>query len=192
MPKSKQAYANYQSRSLGFEVGDSVISLIGGAALHGPFEGTVVALYPAIGQADVQLPHGSQRFPVEDLILNPYAPDIVPGMFEDSVPGGAGTVRVPGGPPAEILVEELDQIMRKEARVAERYIRRKAMYWHGRDRQYRATRGELESGKYCCPRCSDSPTLVPAVYKRREGSSVKLLNCQGCSFLIKYDDIHGV
>ena len=190
MPNSKQAYADYQSRAQGFQIGDSVIPLIGGSAPHGPFEGTVVAIYPAIGQIDVQLPYGSQRFSVEDLILNPHASNSGLDLLEDSVPGGVGTVRVPGGPPAEVLVEELDHF-RKEARVAERYIKRKAMYWNGRDRQYRATRVEAGNGHYCCPKCPDQ-TLVPAIYKRREGSSVRLLNCQGCSFLIKYDDIHGV
>ena len=191
MSKLKQSYADYQSRSYAFQIGDSVLPIIGGSAPMWPFEGTVVAVYPAIGQVDVQLPYGSQRFSVEELIIDPNAASGgFADMLYDSVPGGAGTVRVPGGPPPEhALIEEM-AISHKEARVADRYIKQ-SMYWHGRDRQYRATKQELEQGSYTCPRCRCHETpMTTAIYKRLEGSSTKLLTCPECSFLIKYDDVY--
>jgi hypothetical protein len=196
MPRSKKAYVDYQSRAFGFQIGDNVLPIIGGSAPTWPFEGTVVAIYPAIGQVDVQYPFGSQRFGVEELIIDPSAKGIDSmssgggkiDLLYDSVPGGVGTVRVPGGPPPQIIVEDLEQ-MSKEARVTERYIK-KAMYWHGRDRQYRATKRELQDRNYSCPKCRDVG-LRSAIYKRRQGASEKLLCCPQCMFLIKSDDVYG-
>lgn len=65
-----------------------------------------------------------------------------------------------------------------------------ALYWASADRHYKATRSELDSNKFCCPRC-EKGILRPTVYKRDGGSSVKLLACPECLFLIKRDDIIG-
>lgn len=181
---SKKSFMDYQSRTHSFKIGDIVSPLIGRGA---PFKGTVIAVYPAIGQVDVQLPYGSQRFSVEDIIPEDgSSEDALYDVFEDAVAGGVGTVRVPGGPLPEVIYEK--DKSSKTARVVDRYLK-KSMYWNGLNRQYRATRGELASGHYGCPKCKQH--MSPAVYKRREGQSAKLLCCPGCSFVIKFDDIKG-
>jgi hypothetical protein len=54
------------------------------------------------------------------------------------------------------------------------------------------SRRETAAGEPTCPRCAGdvgSPALRQAVYKRRDGSSLRLLGCPGCMFLIKDTDI---
>jgi len=154
--------------------------------------GRVMVVYPAIGMVDVEWPHGSERMPVEDLQqyqTKDYRP---PDVGHDNIPGGAGTVPVPGGPPEKLPGDDEDP-PRKDteriARVARAWVK-KALYWASRDRQYRATRGESESGDFMCPKCKKYP-LRPAVYKRRDGMSEPLMGCHGCLFLIKQVDIIG-
>lgn len=182
---SKRSFMDYQSRAYSFQIGDTVSPLIGRGA---PFKGTVIAVYPAIGQIDVQLPYGTQRFSVEDVIPDGDSSDeALYDIFQDAVPGGVGTVRVPGGPPPEIIYEK-SMGSSKTARIVDRFIKR-SMYWNGIDRQYKATRNELASGSFGCPKCKNH--MSSAVYKRREGLSSKLLCCPSCSFVIKFDDIQG-
>ena len=157
---------NYQERAKAFSVGDTV-------TLYGQFSdmaGKVTAVWPGIGMADVEFVNGSKRVPVEDLQrfdknMDPVPPDTV------STPGGQGSYIVTAS----------------ASRVASRY--KKALYWASRDRQYRMNRGEVASGRPCCPRCPDQVQLKPAIYKRRGGGSEKLLGCPNCMFLIKDADI---
>jgi hypothetical protein len=152
------ANTDYQARSAEFSVGDVVF----------PYEassdksGTIVSVYPAIGMVDVQFPSGSKRYPVEDLQRADHKPSDY-----DSVPGGAGSVSVSGGPSSKKV----------------------ALYWAERDRGYHATKVECPSGPYACPKCKEAD-LKKAIYKRRGGASEHLLACPGCLFLIKSLDIH--
>jgi len=74
------------------------------------------------------------------------------------------------------------------SRVARAYVK-KALYWNGKDRKYRATRVESATGHYGCPKNTCDGVLKPAVYKREDQSSVKLLGCPKCMFLIRKQDI---
>lgn len=179
--------------------------------------GRVVQVFPAIGMVDLQWPNGVVRFPVEELqrlVVNDSGavfPD-PPNPVNEDVPAGAGVVPVSGGPiehlpekleesqPPSTLPEaespkrtNLDDMARKNAsavsRLAETYVKQ-ALYWASKDRHYQATRGELESNSYTCPKCKDA-CLKPASYKRAEGASEKLLACPNCLFLIKRCDIIG-
>jgi hypothetical protein len=161
-------FVNWQERATEFKVGDVVVPF-------GMFEaqaGRVTAVWPAIGMADVELQTGNKRYPVED--LQRFVDGNADPTRTESTAGGQPTVRVPGGPLAQ--------------RVAVAYTK-KAIYWAQRDRQYRMSRGEQESGRPCCPRCEGAPHLKRAVYKRRDGSSERLMGCPGCMFLIKGADI---
>ena len=71
-------------------------------------------------------------------------------------------------------------------RVASQY--KESIYWAGKDRQYRMTRSEQETGP-CCPKCEGNVPLKKTIYKRRGGGSEKLLGCPSCLFLIKDADI---
>lgn len=160
---------NYQERARAFSVGDVVFP-------YGTFVdqgGRVTAVWPAIGMVDVEFPSGNRRYPVEDLQRvgddgNTSPPDT------NSVPGGQPTVSVPGGP--------------SESRVAAAY-EKKALYWAGRDRKYRMTTPEITNGCPDCPKCGQGSPLKRAIYKRRDGSSERLMGCPGCMFLIKDADI---
>lgn len=162
--KQASAYTNYQELADEFAVGDKVIPFG-----HGPeAEGQIVALYPAIGMADVQTSVGAQRFPVEDLQRLKSDAARSESLEVDSVPGAAGTV------PAAPKTASPEKV---------------ALYWKQRDRQYHATREECASGSYGCPKCKDHQ-LKPAIYKRRGGASERLFACPNCMFLIKNLDIH--
>ena len=174
------AYVDYQQRAKEFSVGGVVYPTWGE---NTDISGRVVAVWPAIGMVDVEWPHGTERVPVEDLQrLTSDTPHEPPQPEHDNVPGGTGTVSVPGGPdklPHRASVE----------RVAEAFVK-KALYWAAADRQYKATGGECDGGQFRCPKCKDA-VLRPASYKRREGQSEKLLGCPECLFLIKREDIIG-
>lgn len=158
--------------------------------------GTVVAVWPAIGMVDVQFPHGNSRYPVEDLAIDSTATKDIENVVDvmaDSVPGGAGTVSVPGGPNPlkKDRPEPLKEFTAKNAgRVASAYVK-KALYWDAPDRKYRASREEIETGSVCCPKCDES-YLRKVIYKREEGRSERLLCCPTCLFLIKRSDIIGM
>lgn len=173
------AYVDYQQRAQEFSVGDIVYLFLG--APHQ--SGRVIAVWEAIGMVDVEWPHGSQRLPVEDLQRYEAKDFLPPESEKNNVPGGAGSVSVPGGPkqlPREASVRG----------VAEVFVK-KALYWGAKDRKYRATLEELEASDFSCPKCKEG-RLRKAVYKRSEGASEHLLGCPSCMFLIKRADILGM
>jgi len=174
-------YVDYQQRASEFSVGDLAYPL-GGGATDESQAGRVVAVYPGIGQVDIEFPWGSGRYPVEDVQRVTSIVAIPPSPEHTTIPGGAGTVPVAGGPHSKQASLTLD-------RLAHAYIKR-ALYWASSDRQYQATKGELDSGDYTCPKCK-SGTLKPAIYKRSEGKSERLLGCPECLFLIKRSAIIG-
>jgi hypothetical protein len=124
--------------------------------------------------ADVEFANGSKRYPVEDLeIATPSNTDAeAPKVENNSIPGGRETVS-----------------NKSARRIAAAYIK-KSLYWAARDRQYRSNRTERASNSYNCPKHPEV-TLKPAIYKRREGVSDRLMGCPECMFMIKVDDILG-
>jgi hypothetical protein len=145
--------------------------------------GRVVALWPAIGMADVQFTGGSKRYPVEELQRVDAGGNANPPRT-DSVPGGKGTVPVPTTSPPQ-----RDDTSDLATRVAHSFVRN-ALYWSAPGRKYRLTRSEQDAGCYNCPKCEDS-RLRRTVYKRMNGVSDRLLGCPTCLFLIKEGDILG-
>lgn len=170
-------YTDYQQRAREFKVGDMAFPVAPGVG--DALAGRVVAVYPAIGCVDLEFAWGSGRYPVEelqrvtDISTKPPAPDAA------TVPGDAGTVRVPG-------------VSRKAVQRVSRAFVKQALYWAARNRHYKATRPELDAGKYACPKCKDeSSYLRPASYEMSEGQRVHVLGCPQCLFLIKRCDIIG-
>lgn len=157
----KRRAGNWQERARSFQVGQAV-ALVGDRLSS---EGRVLAVWPAIGMCDVQYPTGSVRLPVEDLQIISAEEDEYVTPTHSDIPGGPGTVAVPG--------ESLRRIT--------------ALYWNRKDRQYRCTRTEFEGGSFACPKCGTM--MKPTVYKREKGKSVRLLGCPGCLFLIRRHDI---
>jgi len=177
MTDRKAAYVDYQQRASEFAPGDIVYPFQSG---NSDLTGRVVAVYPAIGMVDVEWPHGSERRPVEELQRYESKDYRPPAQDHNNVPGGAGSVSVPGGPVAPVKVA---------SRIADRWVK-KALYWASADRLYRATKAELDGGSIMCPKCKGQ-CLKPASYKRRGGKSERLLGCPQCLFLIKRCDILG-
>lgn len=177
---TRTAYVDYQQRAKEFAAGDIVYPF--GADAH--VNGRVVAVWPAIGMVDVEWPHGNQRLPVEDLqkyVGNDFQPAAVE---HNNVPGGAGTVSVPGGPSEPVYTDKT-----ATRRVAEAFVKQ-ALYWGSRDRKYKATKAEVEGNDFTCPKCR-AAQLRKAIYKRSEGRSENLMGCPSCMFLIKRSDILG-
>lgn len=172
-------YVDYQQRAREFSVGDLAYPLAGGSTDESQ-AGRVVAVWPAIGQVDIEFAWGSGRYGVEDLQRVTSIVAIPPNPEHTTVPGGAGTVPVSGSP--RTAAASID-------RVAHAWIK-KALYWASSDRHYQATRAELDSGSYTCPKCKEG-ALKHAIYKRSEGKSERLLGCPSCLFLIKRCDIIG-
>ena len=163
--KSGSSYTNYQELAEEMSVGDTVIPF----GHESSAEGTIVALYPAIGMVDVQTSQGSKRFPVEELRKIKPSSVVSEPIKTESVPGGAGTV--------------------PQKQATEPSAQRIALYWRSRDRGYQATKSECDNGVFGCPKCKEAE-LRKAIYKRREGASERLLACPKCMFLIKDLDIH--
>lgn len=182
MSKAKQAYVDYQRRAREFQVGDIVYPFLE----HAAQSGRVQAVWPAIGMVDVEFPSGSVRMPVEDLQRYESKDYQPPEVGDDNIPGGAATVGKPGGPDR---LPHTSSDHGSLQRVARAFVK-KALYWASADRQYKATRGELDGGTYSCPKCGQDH-LRKAIYKRRSGQSVPLLGCGTCLFLIKKEDILG-
>lgn len=182
--KTAENNVDYQERAAEFAPDDIVVPY----GLSESMAGRVTAVWPAIGMIDVEFALGNKRLGVEEVIrLNPENTSVSP-PFSNSVPGGAGTVLVPGGPVAP--VPEAVKTASVE-RVAQAYVK-KALYWSGKDRQYKAPSAEVATGHYTCPKCRSrgiSSVLKPAAYKRREGVSEKLMGCGECLFLVKRSDI---
>lgn len=178
--RSATVYVDYQQRASEFSVGDLAYPLAGGSTDESQ-AGRVVGVFPGIGMADLEFPWGSGRYPVEDLQRVTSIVAIPPKPEHTTVPGGAGTVAVPGGPQGRTAAS-ID-------RVAHAYVK-SALYWASKDRHYQATKTELDGGGYTCPKCKEG-TLKAAVYKRSEGKSERLLGCPNCLFLIKRCHIIG-
>jgi hypothetical protein len=176
--KTATVYVDYQQRASEYAVGDLALPL----GMDEAAAGRVVAVYPAIGMIDVEFPHGSGRYPVESLQRVTDISAKPPHAINDTIPGGNISVSVPGGPNTS------DRLV-SPSRVASAFVK-KALYWGSQNRRYRATQDELDSGEYLCPRCKEQ-TLRPAIYKRQDGKSTKLLGCGNCLFLIKRCDIIG-
>lgn len=171
MQKISTQYVDYQERSQAFELGMRVYPFLGGNPSR---SGIIVAIFPAIGMVDVQFPHGSMRYPVEDLVVDTSGDYKNLTNEQSSVPGGLGTVPVTTTPSKK-----------QASRVASNYVKQ-AIYWYKKDRTYRQCRNEE---KPCCPKCKTP--LGNTVYKRRGGRSEKLLACYTCLFIIKPSDIIG-
>jgi hypothetical protein len=202
MRNRKADDANWQARGQEFAVGMAVRLVNGGDT----DEGRVIAVWPAIGMVDVQFPHTNYRFPVEDLhIINP-AEDPFVAPLNETVPGGEGSSAMfsMGQPQKEdhikreeprveqVKIVGIDNANAKTAsmiaRVAQAHFK-KALYWNGRDRKYRCTKVEGATEAFTCPKSGCSGVLKPAVYKRVDGESVKLMGCPSCMFLIRRKDI---
>jgi hypothetical protein len=174
MKKRTASNVNYQAVAAEFQVGDLVV----------PFghsrdsAARVVAVWPAIGMVDVQYNYGPARYPVEDLQrFNEFGVPVP--TRTDTVPGGAGTVSVPGGPDTQKLASRVALAHEK-----------KAVYWGALNRTYKATQEEQDSGDYKCPRCRDVSLRLTS-YKREDGKNIKLLACHECLFLIRPNDLVG-
>lgn len=174
MDRRANSSVNYQELAREFSVGDQVYPYPGDVGLVGQ----VNEVYPAIGMVQVQVPGGSVQVPVEDITRAKGNAPLPPEM--DSTPGGAGSVPVSGGPSAE--------------RVARAFVlaslKKNALYWAEADRKYRATQTEQGEKSYYCPKCKDV-CLKPAVYRRENGASMRLLGCPTCLFLIERDAVIG-
>ena len=210
MARTATVYVDWQQRATEFRVGDAVMPYGDDPSVSG----RVLAVYPAIGMVDVQFANGYRRYPVEELqrIRQDAAPN--EPLTTDSVPGGAGTVKVPGGPytmenvkdspvPAfGISPEETDyeRDLRHNThwpssdsdrdlmgRVARAFVK-KSIYWASKDRKYKVSRSEDSTGDLGCPKCR-SASLGKGIYKRRDGSSDRLFVCNGCLFMIKDSDL---
>jgi hypothetical protein len=182
--KSANTNVDWQQRATEFSVGERVMPF----GYSDDMAGRVVAVFPAIGMVDVEFPMGNKRLPVEDLQRLDDSGVSIPPHSGDTVPAGAGTVSVPGGPyPKSASGESI-------GRVARAFVKQ-SLYWGARDRKYRATKSEIESGHYGCPKCRAQgieSVMQPANYKRREGISEKLMGCGTCLFLIKKLDIENL
>lgn len=199
MKNKKANYINYQQRATEFAVGDPVIPY----GTRAETAGRVKAVFPAIGMVDVEFPHGSKRYPVEELQVVDSSDFWINAPQSDSTPGGSGTVSVPGGPyefpnPHRYYDYKAEQELQRKLHlekklatqnVADRF-QKKALYWATRDRKYRANQSESLEGCYSCPKCRDT-LLKKCIYKRENGVSERLLGCPSCLFLIKRTDILG-
>ena len=185
-PRQATVYVDYQQRAREFSVGDMAYPLAG-AATDESQAGRVVAVFPGIGQVDIEFPWGSGRYPVEDV---QRVTDIVtkaPDVDHTTVPGGAGTVGVPGGP--DKMAGAIDRVARAHVKYA--------IYWATKNRNYRATKAEIEADNFHCPKCrvedgADPIFMRPMNYKREDGKSHRLFGCPKCMFLIKREHIIGL
>lgn len=183
--RNATTYIDYQQRAAEFKVGDMVFPV--GASVNDAL-GRVVAVYPAIGQLDIEWPAGAKRMPVEDVQRVQKELGVAPEKDHSSVPGDPGSVAVSTGP-EQARKATRGQLFISAGRVSNAFVKR-ALYWAAKNRHYKATKAECESGRYLCPRCKDV-VLRPAPYERSDGVSVDLLGCTGCLFLIKPCDIIG-
>lgn len=170
MSDKTSTYVDYQQRALEFSVGDLAYPISFSGSVDESQAGRVVAVYPAIGQVDLEFPWGSERYPVESLQRVTGIAAIPPSTENNTVPGGVI-------PPVF-------------------HVEKTALYWSGKDRQYKGTRSECSNGTYLCPKCKSDdwdtpPTLKKSCYKRRKGQSHKVLVCPKCLFVVKPEDIKG-
>ena len=187
----KKRSARYDLLAEELSIGDAVIPIgqpVGGV-------GRITKIYFGIGMVDVQFNGGNTRMPAEDLKFvdegeYSFAPDhdtTVGGEIEEE-PFGSRDISVT--PPSEAFTPILNDMFYEDTlstKVAQRFVK-KALYWAGVDRKYRATRTECGSA-YLCPKCIEPSVMKKAIYKRLEGSSDRLWGCPRCMFLIKDSDI---
>ena len=57
-------------------------------------------------------------------------------------------------------------------------IERVAMYWNGRGRTYRLTKGEKDRGDISCPKCRDN--MIDKKFTRSE----RMYCCENCGFMV--------
>lgn len=184
--KTAENNVDYQARAAEFAPDDFVVPWGNDDSLMG----RVTAVWPAIGMVDVEFASGNKRYPVEDLArVNPDETKFIPPLT-NSAPGEGDMASVPGGPEKPLDDDERFASTASLTRVAQAFVKQ-SLYWASRDRRYRASQGECDSGTFACPKCGPSMTLRKAIYKRREGVSEHLLGCPGCLFLIKREDIEG-
>lgn len=163
MNRSSNNNVNYQQRALEFSVGDIV-------SPFGSFEnwsGRVTAVWPAIGMVDVESSSGNKRYPAEDL--------------QRYVDGNAAPPHTNSAPSTEMVSVGGTSHQASAEKVA--------LYWASKDRKYRMTRPEMDTGKATCPRCDEHPVLKRAIFRRRDGQNHRLLGCKNCLFLIHEEDI---
>jgi hypothetical protein len=166
MHKKSTVYVNYQERATSFKIGMRVFPFLGGNPSR---SGIVVAIYPSIGMVDVQFPHGSMRYPVEDLVVDTSGDYQNVKPEDSSVPGGLGVVPVSS-----------------VQKVASTFMNKTALYWWAKNRRYRTCKDESPLTPNC-PKCKT--TMGQTIYKRRDSKSEKLLACPSCLFIIKQSDI---
>lgn len=143
--------------------------------------GRVVSVWPGLGVVDVEWGTGYRRMNVEDIAKIGPNDAVVPPEHVENVPGG-----LPVRPGREASGRKPDP-----SRIATAFIK-EGIYWASKDRSYRATRQEIESGSYMCPRCRDCDNpMLPKTYKQESGKKVKLMACPSCMYLIKIDNIIG-
>ena len=122
-----------------------------------------------------------------------------------SIPGGRSLTPVSAGPEAKETINQgystyhptlTESLARKASvkemseKVAGAFLEKKGLYWHKADRNYRSTKTEQATGKYCCPKKGCTAALKKAVYKRLGGKSDHLFVCPNCLFMVKDVNIH--
>lgn len=162
--KTKRAFVNYQERAQGFSVGD----LVAPFGLAESWSGVVSRVFPAIGMVDVEYPDGVKRLPVEDL---------------QNFTNLRANPKPPYNGDADLYP------VRTRLASAEK----RALYWTAPDRKHQATKGELDTNRFTCPKCKNeeggSVTLVSRNLYRVEGKDFKILVCPSCTFAIQRSDI---
>lgn len=148
-----------------FRVGDLVTPLW---ARSGTFVGVVIGVYPALWRVDVDW--GIWREKISPDELRPASTVQRPPIQTAVSPSGAAT-----------------DARKIASRVAAHALKRRGLYWAAPDRKYRATRSEVEAGRYGCPRCGED--LCKATVRKRDGEHEKILACWGCEFLVDPADV---
>ena len=187
MGKTAKVY-DYQARAREFKVNDWVVPF--GA---NPMEvGRITQVWPGIAQADVEFSHSNVRYPIEDLKkINKRESEIIPPDTV-SIPGGLSLTSVSAGPESKKTpnLKKTTYLPTVSKKAMGEMAQRVALYWHKSDRNYRSTKAESATGKFCCPKKGCTSPLRKAVYKRREGKSDHLYVCPKCLFMVKDLNIH--
>lgn len=177
--KKKADAINYQARAHEFHVGDIVRTFLDSA----DSEGRVIAVFPAIGMADIQWSSTSFRHPVEDLqIVNPGEARFVAPKHE-TLPGGTKKGPVSegvGSPSTEIYttpnVEPVVVVNKNIAgKVAKAYVI-KSLYQNR----------EACSGSVC-PKCRKA--LRKGSFNHL-GKTTRIAACADCLFFVRERDLN--
>jgi hypothetical protein len=168
---TKRAYLDWQKRARSFNPGD-LVSFFGTGEANA---GIVTSVWPGIGMVDVEFPGGNQRIPVESLQNHTQINTLMQNSMQTKDLYPVSMARIAGI-------------------VSQEYLREKtALYWVAPDRKHKATRSELESGKYTCPQCKteegDCVPLRKKILQRDKGTNFHILVCPACTFAIQEQDI---